>query len=1057
MTVSSTQAREIYACNGSTTIRAVPFRILDATHLRIVRYTIATGAVVDLVLNTNYTVENIGDPNAQFTTIGPDSPYISDFQLIALRNVPFSQSADYVENDAFPAETHETGLDKLTMLAQQLSDLALRSASLPEFADTSLVVTLPLPEDGFSFVWDGVTGAIRNTTASLADLEGDAEIVADNIASVNTVAASIANVNTVASNIANVNVVGGISADVTTVAGIASAVTATAANETNINTVATDIANVNLVGGSIANVNLVGADITNVNTVAANLTNIDIVAGIAANITTVAGIAANVTTVAGISADVTTVAGMESNIATVVANITDIQNAAANAAIAVANAGYAAEWAIQVEDTPVSVAAGGDGVTDFSSLHWAAKAAASAGSLDLSNYPNNHTGFEDPDSAGVTLNADISKLDISSAKYFIHGTAYNYAGGSAIVPTIGAGDSSTWVGLDSSETLQYQGTKFTDVQLETVLPLARLQSVEGTSGPGSDLTPPVDLRYNIGEEGFVQRIWLRDTLGALFPADGIDGLITENATALRIDQTSGKMYDAQRKPITITGDTQLSARALYHVSGTWTLQNNATVVVPLFYDDQTDIQALPVGKWAAHTLLRSPKDDDSFTLVYSQQQYNSQAEAEAAAADFGLFVSQSVSLFVPVANLIVKGNSTAIESIIDLRPKLTTTAGNVIGTATLQQIYDNSTTPEFTTDSVRGAITIKRGSAADTDNILEGKNGAGTTTFAVTGLGAVAALSFTGDGSGLTNLPAGGFEATTALGSTDDWNTLTTVGLYSTSGTTYDSGPLYDKATVGFLTIRSINGDTSRIQEWYEIDTGDKWLRSYDGTNWTQWECQNYNPKNVLQEFYDMNSWFIYPDNFTSAVTGGTVTNNTTTGVNEKGVINLNTGTGSTNEAAIFYRTPAPRHSVSTAFIRVSARMAIENLSDGTNGFETLFGLTSSAGAFQRTQNYITAFYQEDSANSGNWVCITDDGGTETVTNTTVAPTAGVFQDFRVEVNRDGTEVTFYIDDVLVATHTTNIGTINTLTVPACKIQKTNGTTTRKVMVDKMFKQVERV
>ena len=36
---------------------------------------------------------------------------------------------------------------------------------------------------------------------------------------------------------------------------------------------------------------------------------------------------------------------------------------------------WAQEWAINAEDTPVSVAASGNGTTDFSSLHWAAKAA----------------------------------------------------------------------------------------------------------------------------------------------------------------------------------------------------------------------------------------------------------------------------------------------------------------------------------------------------------------------------------------------------------------------------------------------------------------------------------------------------------------------------------------------------------------------------------------------------------------------------------------------------------------------------------------------------------
>lgn len=39
---------------------------------------------------------------------------------------------------------------------------------------------------------------------------------------------------------------------------------------------------------------------------------------------------------------------------------------------------YAEEWAIKAEDVPVSVAAGGDGVTDFSAFHWAQKALAGA-------------------------------------------------------------------------------------------------------------------------------------------------------------------------------------------------------------------------------------------------------------------------------------------------------------------------------------------------------------------------------------------------------------------------------------------------------------------------------------------------------------------------------------------------------------------------------------------------------------------------------------------------------------------------------------------------------
>lgn len=44
--------------------------------------------------------------------------------------------------------------------------------------------------------------------------------------------------------------------------------------------------------------------------------------------------------------------------------------------------GYAGEWAIRAEDDPIPIAAGGDGATDFSAMHWALKAQEAAGSVD---------------------------------------------------------------------------------------------------------------------------------------------------------------------------------------------------------------------------------------------------------------------------------------------------------------------------------------------------------------------------------------------------------------------------------------------------------------------------------------------------------------------------------------------------------------------------------------------------------------------------------------------------------------------------------------------------
>lgn len=61
-------------------------------------------------------------------------------------------------------------------------------------------------------------------------------------------------------------------------------------------------------------------------------------------------------------------------------NTNDIRNVGAvydtngNDILANSQVGYAEEWAIKAEDNLVSVAAGGDGATEYSALHWSAKA-----------------------------------------------------------------------------------------------------------------------------------------------------------------------------------------------------------------------------------------------------------------------------------------------------------------------------------------------------------------------------------------------------------------------------------------------------------------------------------------------------------------------------------------------------------------------------------------------------------------------------------------------------------------------------------------------------------
>lgn len=69
------------------------------------------------------------------------------------------------------------------------------------------------------------------------------------------------------------------------------------------------------------------------------------------------------------------------------------------------------------------------------------------------------------------------------------------------------------------------------------------------------------------------------------------------------------------------------------------------------------------------------------------------------------------------------------------------------------------------------------------------------------------------------------------------------------------------------------------------------------------------------------------------------------------------------------------------------------------------------------------------------WRCWSNDGpSTGTTTTTTVAITAHTAYTFRVDVVST-TEMRFYIDNVLVATHTTNLPTATTDLIPQCKVR----------------------
>ena len=118
MTIASTLTRISYAGNGSTSVFAVPFKYL-AEYENIVN--LIDDSDQTQVVSNNGTQYILTDPGDSGTiTVRTEDIPATDFTLLIVRRVAITQLTNYVENDPFPAESHERALDKLTMIIQEL-------------------------------------------------------------------------------------------------------------------------------------------------------------------------------------------------------------------------------------------------------------------------------------------------------------------------------------------------------------------------------------------------------------------------------------------------------------------------------------------------------------------------------------------------------------------------------------------------------------------------------------------------------------------------------------------------------------------------------------------------------------------------------------------------------------------------------------------------------------------------------------------------------------------------------------------------------------------------
>ena len=119
MTITKTGSESSAAGNDISVDFVFLFRFFDDTDLKVYVVDDSTNVSTLQTLTTDYTIVNTGTESGG--TITMVTPPATGETLLIQREIPETQGVDYAANDAFPAETHEAALDRLTLLSQEKS------------------------------------------------------------------------------------------------------------------------------------------------------------------------------------------------------------------------------------------------------------------------------------------------------------------------------------------------------------------------------------------------------------------------------------------------------------------------------------------------------------------------------------------------------------------------------------------------------------------------------------------------------------------------------------------------------------------------------------------------------------------------------------------------------------------------------------------------------------------------------------------------------------------------------------------------------------------------
>jgi hypothetical protein len=332
-------------------------------------------------------------------------------------------------------------------------------------------------------------------------------------------------------------------------------------------------------------------------------------------------------------------------------------------------------------------------------------------------------------------------------------TAVTWTGKTGITATQIASGLVSYVAIDNTGAVVQSLTAFTNTQERSYIVLGslihvNLTSLDAVNQFGHTIVSPVnqlsDLSLALGKFNF----------------DG--NVYSANGANLQLNKSAGKVHSMGSNWANSTSDpnvltlASLTALSFQYRFSTGTNGSTGTSINPSIWDVAGVSTAVATNKWTVQRIYSFVSNN--VKIQPGQTEFNSLSDAKASIQTTPFVTEPSIAENGILRGfLVVKQGATALNNAAQAffyeAGKFSDQVG--IGgqsVSSLQNAYDNAITPEILTDSTNGAVSIKRGSAADTDFILEGLNNAGTTTFGVTGNGVVTGVltNCTGTASGLT-------------------------------------------------------------------------------------------------------------------------------------------------------------------------------------------------------------------------------------------------------------------------------------------------------------------